>query len=106
MRRRFWASALALLLALISVGVAHADGNDDDLVQQAHGFGVSGAAADLINNGHAVCKSLDAGSNPDDITDAFVSQMGFQSGVAAHFVAISASHYCPKYGNLKFNRPH
>lgn len=100
------ALASAVPLALLSIGVAHADSSDDDFVQQAHNVGVSGAPADLINNGHLVCKSLDSGSNPDSITDAFVSQMGFKSGVAAKFVAVSVTHYCPQYGNLPFKEPH
>ncbi|PJE01896.1 MAG: hypothetical protein CK428_30565 [Mycobacterium sp.] len=106
MRGRYWTSALVLPLIALSVGIAHADSTDDDFVQQAHSVGVNGAAADLISNGHAVCKSLASGSNPDDVTDAFVNQLGFQSGVAAKFVAVSVKHYCPQYGNLPFSKPH
>lgn len=42
----------------------------------------------------------------DDLTDDFVNQMHFQSGVVAEFVAISIGHYCPQYNNLTFQRYH
>jgi hypothetical protein len=104
--RKFAASAMAMPLALLSIGVARADSNDDDFVQRAQNVGVSGAPADLIINGHEVCKLLASGSNPDDVADAFVSQMGFKSGVAAGFVAVSVTHYCSQYSNLQFKKPH
>ena len=80
--------------------------NDDDFVQKLNNVGVVGAPADLINNAHQACKGLDSGSTPDSLTDAFVSQMGFTSTRAANFVALSATHYCPQYGNLQFKSPH
>lgn len=95
-------SALAVPLAWMSIGVAHADSNDDDFVQQVNNVGVSGAPADLINNGHSVCTALDGGNTPDAIRDALASQLGLRPDRAAIFVAFSASHYCPKYGNLQF----
>jgi Protein of unknown function (DUF732) len=104
--RKLASSAMAMLLALLSIGVARADSNDDDFVQKVNNVGVSGAPADLINNAHAVCTGLDSGSTVDSLTDAFVSQMGFRSGRAAQFVALSVTHYCPKYSNLQFNAPH
>lgn len=106
MRKQIGALAAPVPLLLLSVGVAHADGNDDAFIQQAHNVGVTGPAADLINNARQVCKGLDSGSSPDDLADAFVSQLGFSSGNAAKFVAVSVTHYCPQYGNLPFKRPH
>jgi hypothetical protein len=104
--KQLTASAIALSLALLSIGVAHADANDDDFVQKVNNDGVAGAPADLINNAHRVCKGFDSGSAPDSLTDAFVSQMGFTPGRAAQFVALSVTHYCPQYGNLQFKNPH
>jgi hypothetical protein len=93
---------MAVLLVLLSMGVAHADSNDDDFVQKVNNVGVLGAPADLINNAHAVCTGLDNGNTPDSIRDALVAQLGLTSNRAAIFVALSATHYCPKYGNLQF----
>jgi hypothetical protein len=97
---------MAVSLALLSIGVAHADSNDDDFVQKMNNNGVSGAPADLIRNAHAVCSSLDTGNTPDAIADALVSQLGLKSDRAAVFEALSVTHYCPKYGNLQFKNPH
>ncbi|WP_292975789.1 DUF732 domain-containing protein [Mycobacterium sp.] len=93
-------------LLLLSATVAHADANDDEFVQMSKNIGVDGAPADLIRIAKSVCAGLDGGSGPDEIADALVSQLGLKSGRAAKFVAFSATHYCPKYSNLEFNRPH
>lgn len=100
------ASAIAAPLALLSIGVAHADGNDDDFVQKVNNIGVTGAPADLIRIAHQVCGGLNDGNSPDAIADALVSQLGLRSDRAAIFESFSATHYCPKYGNLQFNHPH
>ena len=100
--RQLVASAAALPFVLLSIGIAHADSNDDDFTQTMNNVGVIGAPADLINNAHAACTALDSGSTPDAIRDALVSQLGLTSNRAAIFVALSATHYCPKYGNLQF----
>lgn len=100
------APAMAVALAVLSMGVAHADANDDDFVQQLKSVGVLGAPADLIRNAHLVCDGLASGSTPDDLADAFVAQMNFTSARAAKFVALSVTHYCPQYSKLPFNRPH
>ncbi len=92
----------AAAVALGAAGVAHADSNDDHLVQVLNNAGVTGAPADLINNAHQVCSNLDEGHAPGAIRDAFISQMGFTSSRAATFVAVSVSAYCPKYSNLRF----
>lgn len=97
---------MALPLALLSIGVAHADSNDDDFVQKVNNVGVMGAPVDLVNNAHQVCKGLDSGGTPDSLTDALVSQMGFASGRAAKFVALSVTHYCPQHSNLPFKNYH
>jgi hypothetical protein len=104
--RQLAATAMAVPLALLSIGVAHADSNDDDFIQKVKSVGVNGAPADLITNAHLVCHAQASGSNPDAITDQFVTQMGFQSGVAARFVSISTMHYCPQYGNVPFKESH
>jgi hypothetical protein len=104
--RRLTASAIALSLALLSIGVAHADSNDDDFVQKANNVGVIGAPADLIRIAHQVCGGLDDGNSPDAIADALVSQLGLRSDRAAIFESFSATHYCPKYSNLQFKNPH
>ena len=104
--RRLTAAAVAVPLALFSIGVAHADSNDDDFVQKVNNVGVEGAPADLITNAHLVCQALGNGSSPDDIVDGFVNQMHFQSGRAAQFAALSVTHYCPQYGNMQFKNYH
>lgn len=97
------APAVAVALASLSIGIAHADSNDDDFVQSVNHIGVGGAAADLITNAHAVCDALDGGNTPDKARDALVSQLGLRPDRAVQFVAISATHYCPKYSNLRFS---
>ncbi|SPM35798.1 hypothetical protein MRAB57_3629 [Mycobacterium rhizamassiliense] len=97
---------MAVPLALLSIGVAHADSNDDDFVQKANNNGVVGAPADLIRIAHQVCGGLDSGNSPDAIADALVSQLGLRSDRAAIFESFAVGHYCPKYSNLQFNNPH
>lgn len=97
---------MAMSLALLSAGTAHADSNDDDFVRQANNIGVTGAPADLIRIAHQVCGGLDSGNSPDAIADALASQLGLRSDRAAAFASFSATHYCPKYGNLQFKNPH
>ncbi|MGV0069418.1 DUF732 domain-containing protein [Mycobacterium sp. M23085] len=97
---------MAVSLVLLSVGTAHADSNDDDFVRQSNNVGVAGAPADLIRIAHQVCQGLDSGNSPDAIADALVSQLGLRSDRAAMFEGFSATHYCPKYGNLQFKNPH
>jgi hypothetical protein len=105
--RQLAVSTMAVPLALLlSIGVGHADSDDDDFVQRVKNVGVAGAPADLIRIAHQVCNAMASGSTPDDVTDAFVKQMGFQSGVAAQFVSISVVHYCAQYGNIPFKDPH
>jgi hypothetical protein len=104
--RQLVASGVAMPLALLCVGVAHADSNDDDFVQKVNNVGVNGAPADLIRIAHQVCGGLDSGTSPDAIEDALVSQLGLRSDRAAIFESFSATHYCPKYGNLQFKNPH
>jgi hypothetical protein len=57
---------MAVPLVLLSIGVAHADSNDDDFVQQVNNIGIIGPPGNLIN--------------PDG---------------AANFVSLSVTHYCP-----------
>ncbi|CQD22343.1 hypothetical protein BN000_05575 [Mycobacterium europaeum] len=95
-------SAVAAALVVFGIGVAHADSNDDDFVQKVNNSGVAGAPDDLIRVAHQVCEGLDGGNTPDAIRDALASQLGLRPDRAAIFVAFSASHYCPKYGNLQF----
>jgi hypothetical protein len=104
--RRLTASGMAVPLVLLSIGVAHADSNDDDFVRQSSNVGVTGAPPDLIRIAHQVCEGLDNGNSPDAIADALVSQLGLRSDRAAIFESFSAAHYCPKYGNLQFKNPH
>lgn len=92
----------AAAVVLGTAGVAHADSNDDHLVQVLNNAGIVGAPADLINNAHLVCSGLDNGTSPAAIRDAFVSQMGLTPSRAATYVAVSASAYCPQHGNLRF----
>ena len=94
--------AAVLALALLSAGVAHADSNDDDFTQRVNNNGVIGAPADLINNAHAACSLLGSGDTPDVVRDALVTQLHLTPNRAAIFVALSATHYCPKYGNMQF----
>ncbi|SOX53819.1 DUF732 domain-containing protein [Mycobacterium ahvazicum] len=104
--KQYTTAALTVSLAVLSMGVAHADSNDDDFVQKANNNGVVGAPADLIRIAHQVCGGLNNGTGPDAIADALVSQLGLRSDRAAIFEALSATHYCPKYGNLQFKNPH
>jgi Protein of unknown function (DUF732) len=96
------ALAIPLAWALLSTGLAHADSNDDDFTQRMNANGVIGAPTDLINNAHAVCSGLDSGNTPDALRDALVAQLKLAPNRAAIFVALSATHYCPKYDNLQF----
>jgi hypothetical protein len=97
--RQLTASAMAVPLVLLSIGVAHADSNDDDFVHSVNNLGVIGPAANLINNAHQVCKYLDNGGSPGSASGAIASQMGFTPAGAASFVSISITHYCPQYGH-------
>jgi hypothetical protein len=97
---------MAVPLALLSMGVAHANSSDDDFVQRVNNIGITGAPADLIGNGHRVCQILNSGVGPDDIVDSLVNQLHFHAGRAAYFEAISVAHYCPQYGNVPFQRAH
>lgn len=85
-------------LVLLSIGVAHADSNDDDFVQQVNNIGVIGPPANLINNAHQVCQFLGHGGTRDSAANSIASQMGFPPAGAASFVSISITHYCPQYG--------
>ncbi|BBX39604.1 hypothetical protein MSIM_10550 [Mycobacterium simiae] len=104
--RSLTASLVAMPLALLSIGLAHADSNDDEFVQAANNNGVVGAPVDLLRIAHQVCGGLDSGTSPDAIADALVSQLGMRSDRAAIFESLSVAHYCPKYGNLQFKKPH
>ena len=96
--RQLTASAMAVPLVLLSIGVAHADSNDDDFVQQVNNIGVIGPPANLINNAHQVCQFLGHGGTRDSAANSIASQMGFPPAGAASFVSISITHYCPQYG--------
>jgi Protein of unknown function (DUF732) len=100
--KRLTVLAVPVALAALSTGLAHADSNDDDFTQRMNNNGVIGAPADLINNAHAVCNGLDSGTTPDALRDALVAQLKLTPNRAAIFVALSATHYCPKYDNLQF----
>jgi Protein of unknown function (DUF732) len=100
--KRLTILAVPVAFALLSTGLARADGNDDDFTQRMNNNGVIGAPADLINNAHAACSLLDSGDTPDAVRDALVSQLKLTPNRAAIFVALSATHYCPKYDNLQF----
>ena len=104
MRRIVTASAIAVPLALLPIGVAHANSNDDHFVQESNNLGVTGAPAALIPLAQQVCTGLDNGNTVDTIADALISQLGVKPNRAAHFVALSVAHYCPKYGNLQFGK--
>ncbi|HVX57662.1 MAG TPA: DUF732 domain-containing protein [Candidatus Saccharimonadales bacterium] len=100
--KKLLVSAIVAALTLLAIGVARADSNDDDFVQAINHVGVGGAPADLITNARAVCSALDSGNPPDAARDALVSQLGVRADRAVRFVAISVTHYCPKYANLRF----
>ncbi|WP_083077294.1 DUF732 domain-containing protein [Mycobacterium heidelbergense] len=67
------ASAMTVPLALLSTGVAHADGNDDDFAQKANNVGIIAAPADLISNAHRAapvdCSGPGYSGNPFDCQD-------------------------------------
>ncbi|MDQ1322608.1 MAG: hypothetical protein QG655_3856 [Actinomycetota bacterium] len=95
--------AIVIPLAVMPLGVAHADSNDDDFLQRVANVGIAGPAADLINNARLVCEALDNGTAPKVIADAIASQLGFRPDRAVSFSALSVTHYCPQYGNMPFN---
>lgn len=71
--RHLMASAMTVPLALLSTGVAHADGNDDDFAQKANNVGIIAAPADLISNAHRAapvdCSGPGYSGNPFDCQD-------------------------------------
>lgn len=95
---------MVALPVLLPFGVAHADSNDDSFLSGVKNVGIAGAPADLINNARLACEGIDSGSTPDTVIDAFISQMGFRPDRAAMFVALSITHYCPQYGNMKVGK--
>jgi len=95
--------ALAVaLMTVLTTSTAQADTADDNFVRDAQKVGVSGAPADLITNGRAVCSALDSGNTPDTVRDALVTQLHLQRNTAGLFIAEAAADYCPQHGNLKF----
>ena len=103
--RQLTALAMALPLTLLSIGVAHADSNDDDFIQKVSGA-AQGAPADVIRIAHEICQSLDSGQNVDDVLDGIVTQLHFSVKNAAMLQAQSVTHYCPKYASVPFQRAH
>ena len=99
--RGLGAAGLSALAVLSSVGVAHADSNDDQFLLGVNNIGITGAPADLISNARLICAGLDDGSNPDQIINAVATQLGFRPDRAATFTALSVTHYCPQYGNMR-----
>jgi hypothetical protein len=93
--RQLTASAMAVPLVLLSIGVAHADSNDDDFVQQVNNVGVIGPPANLITNAHTVCQFLNQGGTRDSAANNVASMPGFTPAGAASFVSLSVTHYCP-----------
>jgi|GEM_PF-4734576 len=90
-------------LMALSTGIAHADANDDHFLLGVNNVGITGAAADLIDNARLVCGFLDQGNSPKVVTDAVVSSLGFRPDRAVVFTALSVTHYCPQYGNMQVN---
>ena len=93
--RQLTASAMAVPLVLLSIGVAHADSNDDDFVQQVNNIGVIGPPANLITNAHTVCQFLNQGGTQEAAANNVASMPGFTPAGAATFVSLSVTHYCP-----------
>lgn len=61
-------TAGAMVAALFSAGIGHADeaGYLDELSR--HGYGVSAASGQyLLGSGHAMCQQLQAGHSPEDV---------------------------------------
>jgi hypothetical protein len=86
---------MAVPLVLLSIGVAHADSNDDDFVQQVNNIGIIGPPGNLINNAHTVCQFLNQGGTRDSAANNVASMPGFTPDGAANFVSLSVTHYCP-----------
>jgi hypothetical protein len=93
--RLLTASAMAVPLVLLPIGIAHADGNDDDFVQQVSNVGIIAPPFNLISNAHTVCQFLNQGGSQATATNNVASMPGFTSDGAASFVSLSVSHYCP-----------
>jgi hypothetical protein len=93
--RQLAASAMAVPVVLLSIGVAHADSNDDDFVREVNNVGIIGPPANLINNGHAVCQFLNQGGTRAAAANNVASMPGFTQAGAATFVSLSVTHYCP-----------
>ena len=86
---------MAVPLVLLSMGIAHADSNDDDFVQQVNSIGIIGAPGNLITNAHTVCQFLNQGGTQQSAANNVASMPGFTPAGAATFVSLSVSHYCP-----------
>ena len=93
--RQLTASAMAVPLVLLSIGVAHADSNDDDFVREVNNLGIVGPPANLINNAHVVCQSLNQGGTRAAAENNVATMPGFTRAGAAGFVSLSVTHYCP-----------
>jgi Protein of unknown function (DUF732) len=93
--RQLTASAMAVPLALLSIGVAHADGNDDDFVREVNNVGIIGPPVNLITNAHSVCQFLNQGGTRAGAENNVASMPGFTRAGAATFVSLSVTHYCP-----------
>jgi uncharacterized protein DUF732 len=93
--RQLTAFAMAMPLVLLSMGVAHADSNDDDFVREVNNVGIIGPPGNLINNAHAVCQFLNQGGTRAAAENNVATMPGFTRAGAASFVSLSVTHYCP-----------
>jgi hypothetical protein len=96
--------SIVVPLMALSMGIAHADANDDHFLLGVNNIGIVGSPADLINNARIVCNLLDQGNSPKAISDAIISSLGFRPDRAVTFAALSVTHYCPQYGNMRFDQ--
>ena len=99
--RGLGAAGLSSLAILSSAGLAYADSNDDQFLFAVQNIGINGSPADLIDNARLVCAGLDDGISPDGLINAVTTQLGFRPDRAATFTALSVTHYCPQYGNMR-----
>jgi Protein of unknown function (DUF732) len=95
------ALAVALLGALGSAPVAHADATDDAFVAALRSHGIThDSAQSAIAAGHLVCHQLDMGKTQEQIATDVMSSSGMDGANSGYFVAVAERAYCPQYADI------
>lgn len=85
--------------ALVGAGAASASTADDRFLEDVANIGIAyDTDQDAMSDGKLVCRSLDKGSDPDDIlADYRAVSPELTVKEAKGFIVAAASAYCPEY---------